>query len=105
MSPPRSTPGAQLRDNGTRTAPPTNYQQQDLGDGPVRIHLHAERIKADERRFPVRPPSSSLLPALSTPNLDLSTPTAMYVVYDSSEPDAESRSLIGRKLRCVVKSP
>lgn len=105
LIPPRSAPGAPRRHHGSGTAPPRHAQKQGLGDGPVRIHLHMEGKKIDEPRGPVRPPSSSLLPARSTPNLDLSTPTAIFVVYDPSELDAESCSLLSKKLRCVVKSP
>lgn len=105
LSPPRPTLSAQHRRDGSKTAPPTNTRQQDLGDGPVRIHIHAEGKRTGQPGGPARPPSTSLLPVHSTPKLDLSTPTAMFVVYDSLESDAESRSLMGKKLRCVVKNP
>ena len=83
-----------------------NDQPNDLDDddGHVYMHLHTENNKASKTGVPARPMLSNMFPARSTSTQDLSTPTAMFVVYDSSELDAGSRSLLGKKLQCVAKS-
>lgn len=89
---------------GTKTAPLEQSQKRDLGDGPVRIHLHAESSKVAEVPPSKRSMPPHILPARSTPNLDLSTPTAMFVVYDSLDAGKESQSLLGQRLQCVVRN-